>query len=304
MTHVTLPDGAQLGFEILGAEHLGRAAPIVLVGGVSSLRGDWERLSASLAHVRPGKPFDHPGMGDSKLAGDEPFTIELLARDLLFLLAHLGWKELSICGFSMGGVVTQQLLFLPYHPERPTPLPFQVTHVLLAGSLCSPLRDPKYGLLIQPVPNGPLSQQEKLDLARPSLERAFDPAWVSDPRNAARLDALLLTMISGRPRKVIMKQLRAMNRFDFTGLHEKLPRNLRRKTRFLVIHGDLDAIVPPSCGQEILRRIPWAKPVEIGPQRGAVESLAFGHHWFEYFDVRVWHNMVENFLGSSPAARL
>jgi hypothetical protein len=87
---------------------------------------------------------------------------------------------------------------------------------------------------------------------------------------------------------------------DFTGLHEKLPRNIQ----FLVIHGDLDAIVPPYCGQEILQRIPWARSVEIGTQRGAVENLDFGHHWFEYFDVQVWHDVIEKFLASTYLARL
>ena len=45
------------------------------------------------------------GMGDSSLtlAGDEEITIELLARDLLFLLENLGWKEVALCGHSMGG---------------------------------------------------------------------------------------------------------------------------------------------------------------------------------------------------------
>ncbi|KAK7038134.1 Haloacetate dehalogenase H-1 [Favolaschia claudopus] len=300
MPHVILPDGARLGFDVFGAEHQERVTPIVLVGGVSSLKGDWERLSGSLARVRPVLVFDHRGMGDSKLADDEPLSIELLARDLLFLLVHLGWKELAICGFSMGGVVTQQLLFLPYNSERPTPLPFRVTHVLLTGSLCSPLRDKRYGLLIQPVPNRPLSRQEKLDVARPSLERAFDLKWISDPQNAERLEALLPRMIVGRPQKVIMKQLRAMNRFDFTGMHERLPRS----TEFLVIHGDLDAIVPTYCGEEILRRIPWARRGRIGTEFGAVESLQFGHHWFEYFDVQMWHDVVENFLASKHLARL
>ncbi|KAJ7311597.1 Alpha/Beta hydrolase protein [Mycena albidolilacea] len=301
MLHVTLPDGAQLGFEVLGAKHLGRTAPIVLIGGMSSLRGDWERLSKSLAHVRP-------GMGDSKLAADEHLTIELLTRDLLFLLEYLRWKELSICGFSMGGVITQQLLFLPYHPDRPTPLPFRVTHVLLTGTLCSQLRDPRYGVLIHPAPKRPLSEQEKLDLARLSLERAYDPKWLADPQNASRFNAFLPSMISGRRkfRPVRFNQtvrcliFLQINRLDFTGLHEKLPRNIQ----FLVIHGDLDAIVPPYCGQEILQRIPWARPVEIGTQRGAVENLDFGHHWFEYFDVQVWHDVIEKFLASTYLARL
>jgi len=245
--------------------------------------------------------YDHRGMGDSKLSHKEDnITIELLARDLLFLLEHLRWKDLSICGFSMGGVVAQQLLFLPYHPDRPTPLPFRVTHVLLTGSLCSVLRDKRYGFPLQAIPDRPLTEQEKLDLARPSLEWMFDPKWVSDPENAQRVDWWVRSIVSGRPRRVIVKQLKAMNRFDFTGLHEKLPRSMQ----FLVIHGEVDAVVPPYCGQEILRRIPWATPVEIGSQPGAVESLEFGHHWFEYFDVQVWHDIVEKFLASAHLARL
>lgn len=91
-----------------------------------------------------------------------------------------------------------------------------------------------------------------------------------------------------------------MNRFDFTGLHAKLPRSMQ----FLVIHGNLDAIVPPYCGEEILQRIPWAKPVKIGSRPGSVENLEFGHHWFEYFDIQVWHDVVEEFLASPRLAHL
>lgn len=44
-------------------------------------------------------------MGDStRLPGeDNEMTTESLARDLVDLLAFLEWKELAICGFSMGG---------------------------------------------------------------------------------------------------------------------------------------------------------------------------------------------------------
>lgn len=52
---VLLPDGGQIAFEVLGTEYLGRRQPIVFIGGMSSLRGDWERLSNSIANVRPGK---------------------------------------------------------------------------------------------------------------------------------------------------------------------------------------------------------------------------------------------------------
>lgn len=59
---VTLPDGAKLAYNVLGAENLDHAEPIVLVGGMSSTRGDWERLSTALSSKRPGSSQLNPRM--------------------------------------------------------------------------------------------------------------------------------------------------------------------------------------------------------------------------------------------------
>jgi pimeloyl-ACP methyl ester carboxylesterase len=50
--------------------------------------------------------YDHRGIGNSSLspAGNEEISIESLARDLLALLIHLNWKEVALCGYSMGGM--------------------------------------------------------------------------------------------------------------------------------------------------------------------------------------------------------
>ena len=37
-------------------------------------------------------------------AGDEEISIESLALDLQALLVHLNWKEVALCGYSMGGM--------------------------------------------------------------------------------------------------------------------------------------------------------------------------------------------------------
>jgi hypothetical protein len=43
-------------YDILGTRYLNtNQIPIVLVGGMSSLRGDWERLANALSEIRPGK---------------------------------------------------------------------------------------------------------------------------------------------------------------------------------------------------------------------------------------------------------
>lgn len=51
---LTLADGAKLAYEVLGTKHIGKSQPIVLIGGMSSRRGDWERLALSLEKDRPG----------------------------------------------------------------------------------------------------------------------------------------------------------------------------------------------------------------------------------------------------------
>ena len=48
----------------------------------------------------------HRGVSDSKFSvrgGDGEITLEEMARDLLAVINCLKWKELALCGFSMGG---------------------------------------------------------------------------------------------------------------------------------------------------------------------------------------------------------
>jgi pimeloyl-ACP methyl ester carboxylesterase len=59
--------------------------------------------------------YDHRGIGNSSLSptGDEEISIECLARDLLALLFHLKWKEVALCGYSMGGMFIEVLAPIP-----------------------------------------------------------------------------------------------------------------------------------------------------------------------------------------------
>lgn len=44
------------------------------------------------------------------------------------------------------------------------------------------------------------------------------------------------------------------------------------------------------------QRIAGARFVELGNKPGQVPSLAFGHQWFEYFDLNVWYNVIDMHL--------
>ncbi|KAJ7217041.1 Alpha/Beta hydrolase protein [Mycena pura] len=301
----TLPDGAILAYEVLGSAAAfadDSAVPLILVCGMAMARGDWVRLSTTWAQSRRVLVYDHRGIGDSKhpphlTPEADEFTIETLARDLAFLITHLAWPEVAILGFSMGGVVVQQLLVLPYHPTDPAPLPFRLTQVILSSTRAEVLRDPNYGLKM-PEPKTdsatyePPSPAERYAMIRRTIETTVDPSWIKE--NGKFLDFMVQRVILGKPRSLhtISRQRQALQLFDFVDLLEKIPPDLP----VLVMHGEADQIIPFECSQEIVRRIPSARFVEVGPEPGKLPSLLFGHNFTHYFTVAVWDDLVREFL--------
>ncbi|KAJ6531610.1 Alpha/Beta hydrolase protein [Mycena vulgaris] len=307
-THSTcvLPDGAMLAYEVLGSSHLGNALPLVLVCGMASARADWVRLSSTWAQSRPVLVYDHRGIGDSTSPpniGTDEFTMETLARDLSFLIGHLAWDDVAILGFSMGGVVVQQMLVLPYHPTDPTALPFRPTHVILACTRSEVLRDPNYGLNTVPEPSDgprkPPTNAERYASVRRTIESTVDPSWLK--AHAKHLDFMIQRIMSGSPRSLhtISRQKKALQLFDFADLLEKLPEDMP----VLVVHGEADQIIPFECSKVILQRIPHARFIEVGPEPGKLPSLTFGHNFTLYFPVSIWGDLVDQFLRPvSPAS--
>lgn len=286
-----LPDGTQLAYEVLGSDH--RAlVPLVFVSGTTSCRGDTEKVSSLLAKHRQVLVYDHRGMGDSKAREDDPFTMETLARDLLSLIQHLHWSEVALCGHSMGGAIVQGLLFLPFHRTNPTPLRFRVTHVVLAGARFTPNLGPRYGLKFPMPPKGPLTRESIREAVRLAMLPNYDPEWFASGANQERIEQIIDRSFIGRPFKTILQQKRAGSQYDFTGFHSRLSPD----TQFMIIHGELDQIVPFSNVQTFLRLIPWARVVPVGDAPGSVPTLRFGHDWIEYFNPQVWYDVFNVFL--------
>ena len=48
--------------------------------------------------------------------------------------------------------------------------------------------------------------------------------------------------------------------------------------------------------REILHLLPHARSVEIGDRPGQIPDYQFGHHWWEYFDIQIWQDVVNKFL--------
>lgn len=145
-------------------------------------------------------------MGESTYANtvdkDDEITIESMARDLIYLLDNLKWKEYIILGFSMGGVICQQIILLL--PPMQNKLTFKVTHFLLTGTLYRPMvRGESQMKLNTTRPEGKMTEAMKIEMARPFLESTFDPVWIGDKKNEKKLHWWLGRMTSGRPLRTI-----------------------------------------------------------------------------------------------------
>ncbi|KAF8823846.1 hypothetical protein HHX47_DHR9000509 [Lentinula edodes] len=171
-----------------------------------------------------------------------------------------------------------------------------------------------YGIRIDRTPiTKPLTEEQKKARARPNLEKSFDPEWISDPANQSRFNWWLDRQLVGRyDISATANQLQTklgcqcfLDLFALSVSRMKLSEygQIPKNTSFLVIHGEKDAIVPFSSGTNLRQVIPQASFIQTGPQPGQVPNLAFGHHWWEYFDIEVWVKVFETFLSSRENQR-
>jgi len=297
---LNLGDGAKIGYQIAGSKHLKTGAtPIVIVLGMSAIISDIEEVTAALMKSHTVLVYDHRGIGSSTLseAGDEDLSIELMARDLLALVAHVGWKKVALVGWSMGGVISQQLLTLPFLETNPTPLPAAVSHVVLVGTRSKVHANT--GLNLGPTPEKPVSLEERKVMTRRIVLALLDPTFIEQyPEKVKQLEERSIRSLHIRPPMILAKQGVAVRNFKFDHLLDKISRD----TQILVVHGKADRIIPFHCGEEILTCIPWAKAVEVGDKPGQVPSLTFGHYWHEYFGTKVWNDVIHTFVSPKPSS--
>lgn len=111
-------DGVTIHYEVAG-----RGAPIVLVHGfASSLRGNWQatgwfdRLTAAGRRVIA---LDCRGHGESaKLYDPAAYDHNVMADDVIRLMDHLGVDRADLMGYSMGGMISLNLLIRHQHRFR------------------------------------------------------------------------------------------------------------------------------------------------------------------------------------------
>jgi pimeloyl-ACP methyl ester carboxylesterase len=222
-------------------ESIGEGPPVLLITGLGLSGGAWWRTVPVLARRFRVITFDNRGVGRSGSASYS-YTTEAMADDAVSVLDCAGIARAHVYGFSLGGMVTQQLALR--HPERVGGLVLGATH-----------------------PGGPRAvapDDETVAFFRRRPELPHDEAaWASVPynygplcrrRHGARIAADIAQRLSHPfAPSAYSAQLYA------AGLHNCFGRLDRVLAPTLIVHGARDRMIPVANALLLADRVPGAR---------------------------------------------
>ncbi|GAA5888420.1 hypothetical protein JCM16303_005734 [Sporobolomyces ruberrimus] len=280
------PDGLVFGYKVLSRDLLKTKTPLVLVTGLSAVGlVDWFPLASHLAKGRPVLIFDNRGIGSSTIPTslkDTPYTVVDMAEDVVSLIKHVGFSSIDILGFSMGGMIVQQLLV------REGGLPFKVEHVVLTATSAKRAHSD----LLKAIPQGgggagnggEMSRDEKKKLVEPFTNVNYSPEFIKNPKNRELLDQRINESIdSRRPARIVQQQVGVIAGYDVRKKLSSIPSTLP----VLILHGTLDRSVYYTEAKYITEGIKHAKLQTF-------EGV--GHMWYDYYTPTFWSHLLNTFL--------
>lgn len=220
--------------------------PIVFFTHLSANLDNWDpRIIDGIAKQHWVITFDNTGVGLS--SGQVPGTIKEMAEDAIDFIKALGFKQIDILSFSMGGMITQELLELE---------PTLIRKVILTGT------GPRGGKGIENVTK--ISNQ---DLVRAIFTLKdvktylFFTRTLNGKRKAKEFLARIKERKHNRDKMISLKgyytQLKAINRWG-----KSTPADLSKiKQPILVVNGEADRMVPTENSYDLVQRLPNSKLV-------------------------------------------
>jgi len=210
------------------------------------------RIMDSIAQNRHIISFDYRGVGAT--TGEQGTSIANMAKDAIGFIHALGYKQVDIVAFSMGGFITQELLLQE---------PLLARKIILAGT------GPRGGQGVSDVVGLTYKDIFKglLTFRDPKFYLFFTQNKVG--KEAAR-DFLkrLKERTENRDDKVKFSVLKSQLKAIETWGHDK-PADLGIfKHPILVVNGDNDRMVPTPNSYDLAKRFPNAEKVIIYPNSG------------------------------------
>ena len=226
----------------------GNGKPILLINGFSAPLDFWDPiLLGNLASNHTVIVFDNRGIGNTT-SGVKKFSITQFANDTAGLLDALNVSKADIIGWSMGGMIAQELTLL--HPEKVGKL---IIHASSCGGKESVL--PSQEVLMAAV----TTSSNSVDRIQKILPLLFPDVWRMD--NPNYLEKLPKT-VEVIPSETLDLQTEAI--LNWEGVCDNLNK-IRQPT--LVVVGTDDVFTPYSNSLLIAEKINGSSLVQI-PEGG------------------------------------
>ena len=230
---------AELGDLVLHYEDRGDpgARALLLIAGIPAIADDWSSLAEPLSASRRVIAYDNRGSGASSVTPG-PYTMAQLAADGIGLLDALEIDRAAVCGFSLGGMVAQELALEA--PERVERLILGCTHAGLAHA-ARQSRETERAFVANPDDWGarmralaPLAFSERID---PEQLEHFIAKKSADVQDNEGYDAQIAAVLG----------------------HDTYQRLPRIACPTLVVTGDADKVIPGASSDVLAERIPGAR---------------------------------------------
>jgi len=218
----------------------GSGDPVLMIMGLGLSGGAWWRSVPVLSRRLQVITFDNRGVGQSR-SREHSFTTEAMADDAVSVLDAAGVERAHVYGFSLGGMVAQQLVLR--HPTRVRSLVLGATH---AGGprAVRPDRD-----VLEFFQRRTALQPE--EAARASVPFNYGPRCRTE--HPERIDEDIRRRLEHKfPEQAYRAQLVAAM------LHNCHRRLKRIQAPTLVVHGRHDRMIPAANAELLAECIPGA----------------------------------------------
>lgn len=249
--------GVPFAYRELGADS---GVPLIFLHHLMAVLDDWDpRVIDGIAAQRRVIAFDNRGVGAS--GGEVPPTIEEMGRDAIAFIRALGFKQVDLLGFSLGGGVAQMVALQA---------PDLVRRIILAGT------GPRGGGGIDEINRIAITAYLKAALTWSDPRNfLFFPRTPEGKQAAKDYFSRLKERTEGRDKPISLQARRAqLQAIKTAGL--SAPDNLSLiKQAVFVANGDRDLMVASSLSADMARRLPNAQ-LTIYPDSG--HGGVFQHH--------------------------
>ena len=245
-SHETAPTQiAEVGSGRVAYRRFGKrgSLPLLLLNYFAGNLDDWDpRITNGFAATREVIIFDYPGVGRS--TGTTPSTVAAMTRDFVEFCRALKLSTFDVVGFSLGGMIAQQLAF---------EYPDMARRIILLGT------GPRGG---EGMTFTELSVDELNDPVSLLMNAFFTPSEASKAAGYAYLERLKRrTTDRDEPvaRQAALSQLEAIREWGAIPDRDRLAMLGKIHQPALIAHGNKDVVVMPINAFLLAQHLPNAQ---------------------------------------------